>query len=141
MNDLSVFIGQNWLLILAFIGLILAIIYLETNRHTNSLPPEQVIFRINREQAVVIDIREKAAFDKVHLAKAKRLKPVFPEQKNPWKKFNKKQIILICEDGRESARHLSSVKKSVNHDDVFFLDGGIAAWRQQHFPLIQGGKK
>ena len=77
-------------------------------------------------------------FDKGHIAGSKSIQPsqfgpehklVAPSKASP--------VVLVCRMGQASADAAKRLKKA-GFTQVYWLDGGIAAWQQAELPLVKG---
>ena len=86
----------------------------------------------------VLDLRERAAFERGHIFRATplprrllefRLAPLITARATP--------IVVYDEQGRLSALARPTLR-SIGYDDVRILTGGLAAWRAAGQPVVQG---
>ena len=90
---------------------------------------------INREKAVVIDVREPAEFAAGHLVAAKNIPVAEIEAKLPGAVKNKAlPVILVCRTGSRSGAALAVAKK-LGYTQAQSLAGGIAAWTAAKLPV------
>lgn len=94
------------------------------------LPPLQT-----RQHAVVVDLNEKEKFSEGHISQAINI-PFTKLQDSIGKvrKYQKKPIVLVCENGNNSRKALSILEKN-DFSDVYSLAGGLTAWRKENLPL------
>jgi rhodanese-related sulfurtransferase len=143
-EELLAFAGRNQLtqiLSLAFVGLTLAIIYTEIARlfrGYKALRPAELTSLINRENALVVDLSAINDFEKGHIAGSKNVQP---SQFDPESKLvasaKSLPVVLVCRTGQASASAAKRLKKA-GFEQVYWLDGGIAAWQQADLPLVKG---
>ncbi|WP_407061007.1 rhodanese-like domain-containing protein [Agrilutibacter solisilvae] len=129
------------MLSLAFVGLTVAIIYTEIARlfrGYRSLRPAELTALINRENALVVDLSATNDFEKGHIAGSKsvQMSQFDPDSKllAPAKAL---PVVVVCRMGQSSADAAKRLKKA-GFTQVFWLDGGIAAWQQADLPLVKG---
>jgi rhodanese-related sulfurtransferase len=93
---------------------------------------------INRQDAVVVDVREPAEF-KVGRVVNSRNVPLgeLAAKLKDLEKFKAKPILLLCQSGNRSASASSTLKKA-GFADVASLSGGLAAWQQAGMPTEKG---
>ncbi len=143
-ETLQAFIGHSQmalLLSLAFLGLTVAIVYTEIARlfrGYKSLRPAELTALINRENALVVDLSANNDFNKGHIAGSKN---VAPSQFDPESKLlapaKSLPVVLVCRNGQASASAAKRLRKA-GFTQVYWLDGGIAAWQQADLPLVKG---
>jgi rhodanese-related sulfurtransferase len=140
-DELLAFAGRHPYYALALVGLTIAIIYTELARLTRgykALRPAGLTALINRENALVVDLSPGKDFEKGHIAGSR---PVQASQFDPESKLlaNAKSlpVVVVCRTGQGSADAARRLKKA-GFEQVYWLDGGIAAWQQADLPLVKG---
>lgn len=90
---------------------------------------------INRQDAVVVDVREDAEYAKGHVMGARHI-PLsqLGTRAGELQKFKSKPLIAYCESGTRSAQAVSVLRKQ-GFEQVFNLTGGFAAWQQAGLPV------
>ena len=100
-----------------------------------SLSTLQATQMINREDAVVIDLRDAPAFAKGHILGARNVPLAeLPRRTGELEKFKAKPIIVHCENGNRSARAVAALRER-GFSKVYLLAGGYAAWQQASLPV------
>nr|WP_255784021.1 rhodanese-like domain-containing protein [Lysobacter chinensis] len=124
-------------------GLTVALVYTEIARlfrGYKALRPAELTGLINRDNALVVDLSSSSDFEKGHIVGSKS---VAPSQFDPESKLlaNVKQlpVVVVCRNGIASAAAAKRLKKA-GFEQVYWLDGGIAAWQQADLPLVKGRK-
>lgn len=108
-------------------------------RSATAVNPQQAVRMIN-DGATVVDLREAAAFTSRHIANAVNLSAADLEA-NPESKLKKKRAALVvCDTGYHSSRAANALRKA-GFDNVFSLDGGLAAWEKENLPFVAGKAK
>ncbi len=133
------FIQQNWYwaALAAVSGSLLVVTSLKGGR---GISPAQATMLINREDAIVVDVRESAEYSSGHLLNARHI-PLGELEKRLGEldKFKDKPVILNCQSGSRSASACGVLRKAgFNH--VHNLEGGIAAWEQAGMPISRKKK-
>lgn len=138
---LKEFVASAPLLWLALAGLTVAIIVVETKRlfrGYKALQPAGLTALINRENALVVDLSASADFEKGHIAGSKNVQPsAFDPENKLLAPAKGLPVVVVCRDGNASAAAAAKLKKA-GFEQVYWLDGGIAAWRQADLPLVKG---
>lgn len=98
----------------------------------NTLEATQLI---NRQDALVVDVREQAEFAQSHILNA-RLLPLSQIEARvaDIQKFKDKPVIVYCATGNRSSAAAATLRKS-GFSNVSNLSGGFAAWRQAGLPV------
>jgi len=140
-EELQAFIGRNPMMSLALVGLTVAIVYTEIARlfrGYKALRPGDLTALINRDGALVVDLSAHNDFEKGHIAGSRN---VAPSQFDPESKLlsgaRKLPVVAVCRNGQASAAAAKRLKKA-GFEQVYWLDGGIAAWQQADLPLVKG---
>lgn len=141
MDQLIVFFQANLLLSLALLGLTVALVFTEVARlfrGFKGVSPSQLTGLINHEDALVLDIRGQADFEKGHIIGSRHLLPsqVDPEGKL-LAKAKEKPVVVVCAAGMTATGVASRLVKA-GFKRVSVLDGGIGAWQQAGLPLAKG---
>jgi rhodanese-related sulfurtransferase len=102
-----------------------------------SLVPQQLTFLINKEDALVIDMRPIADFNKGHIAGAKNI----PQSKleashKELEKHKNKPIIIVCANGIQAGPAASKLKKA-GFEKVYKLAGGFQSWIAENLPVVK----
>ena len=140
--DLLAFAGRNPILSLALAGLTVAIVANEVDtllRGYMALKPAELTALMNTiEDAVVVDISPSADFEKGHIAGSRNVQA---SQFGPEHKLvagaAHKPVVVVCRSGMTAQGAAKNLKKA-GFEQVYVLDGGIAAWRQAELPLVKG---
>lgn len=122
-------------------GLTIAIVATELKRlfrGYKALVPAQLTQLINREDALVVDLSPTADFEKGHIAGSRN---AAGSQFGPDHKLvaaaRSRPVVLVCRDGQASAAAAAKLKKA-GFAQMYWLDGGVAAWQQADLPLVKG---
>lgn len=132
------FIVENWYLILLAVvsgGLLLAPAL--KGATGGSLQPNDAVTKINREKAVIVDVREPEEYVKGHIANAKNIPLSQLEERLPQVAKNKAlPVILVCEKGARAVRAEAQAKK-LGYTNAQALAGGMKAWRDAGMPVTK----
>lgn len=127
--------NYNWALLLAALasGTLLAWPMLQRARG-GSLTSSQAVMLINRERAVMIDIRDAAEFAAGHAAGAKNVPLAQLESSNALPKKKTQPVIVLCATGTRAPRGVAILKK-LGFENSHALSGGTSAWREAGLPI------
>ena len=90
---------------------------------------------INRQDALVLDVREQAEFAQAHILNARGLPLSQLEARiGDIEKFKDKPLILYCATDNRSSTAAAALKKR-GFSNVVVLSGGFAAWQQAGLPV------
>lgn len=132
------FVLNNWALFLA-LAVVLYLLIAPPLRQfiygVRNVSPNQTVQLINRQQAVVVDLRESSEFQAGHIPAAINLPFIqLATRVAELEKFKDKPMVLYCALGQRSAR-AGVVLRRRGFDSVYSLAGGVNAWRGQNLPL------
>lgn len=137
------FIQQNLLLVLLAVGSGAALLFTSLRRPggRNGVTSTQATLLINRENALVIDVRASDEYVAGHLPDSRNI-PLDQLEARAVELDSKKDapLILVCQTGARSAGACKQLEK-LGFTRVNNLEGGIAGWRSAGLPLKKGAKK
>jgi rhodanese-related sulfurtransferase len=140
-QELLDFAGRHPLLSIGLAVLTLAIIGNEIAqlfRGFKTLRPAALTALINRENALVVDLRAPGDFEKGHIPGSKNvLMSQFDPENKKLAAAKALPVVVVCKDGQVSGGAAKRLKKA-GFEQVYVLDGGIAGWRQADLPLVKG---
>ena len=130
------FIVDNWMLILIALssGGMLAWPLLR-GANTGSLTAQGAVQLINRERAVVVDVREPEEFATGHVTGAKNVPLNQLEEKLAAAVKNKTvPLLLVCATGSRAQRAVATAKK-LGYEQAQAVAGGLKSWKDANLPL------
>ena len=128
------FLIDNWYLILAALvsgGLLL---WPTLRRGGAVLTPAQAVQLINREKAVLIDVRDAEEFAKGHATNSRNVPLATLEGEKSLPKNKTLPIVLICGSGARAQRAAGILAK-LGYEKAQALAGGFPAWREANLPV------
>jgi rhodanese-related sulfurtransferase len=129
------FVKNHWTLWLALV-LILVLLIIEETRGKwfgiKSITSQDLVLLMNREKAVIIDLRDKNAFAGGHIVGAIPLE-IKDLQSEILEKYKDKTIVLVAE-GHPMKLNALPVKGY----QIFILSGGMEGWRAAGYPVAKG---
>lgn len=100
-----------------------------------SATPSEATHLINRENAVVLDIREDNEFHSGHIINAVHMPLAYlKDRKTELEKYKNRPIIAVCRSGNRSGQACSLLKRE-GFENIYNLKGGIMAWQHDSLPL------
>lgn len=95
---------------------------------------------INREEAVVIDVRSAAEFAAGHIIGAINMPADSVGAKiDELDKFRSRPVIVTCQSGMRTGGACNVLKKS-GFERIYELTGGLGAWQQAGLPVKRGAR-
>ncbi|HEY9223049.1 rhodanese-like domain-containing protein [Variovorax sp. N23] len=130
------FIVDNWMLILIALssGAMLAWPLIR-GTGGGSLTAQGAVQLINRERAVMIDVRDAAEYAQGHATGARNVPLDQLEQKLPGTVKNKSvPVLLMCATGARAQRALATAKK-LGYEQAQVVGGGLKSWKDANLPI------
>ncbi|MFO7787496.1 MAG: rhodanese-like domain-containing protein [Halospina sp.] len=134
-QQLFEFVVNHWMLVSAFFALLLALFWVESSRAGRKVGPQEAVLMLNRDEAVVVDVREKKEFSEGHIRGAEHIPMAkLKESGNQLRKHQDKLIILVDKAGQHSGM---AVKEVPNREELQLarLTGGMMEWRNANLPV------
>ena len=130
------FIVDNWMLILIAVssGAMLAWPLIR-GTGGGSLTAQGAVQLINRERAVMIDVRDATEYAAGHATGARNVPLDQLEQKLPGTVKNKSlPVLLMCATGARAQRALATAKK-LGYEQAQVVGGGLKSWKDANLPI------
>jgi len=110
------------------------------SRDNKVLGSKEVTLLINREPAMLVDVRSEADFRAGHITNAINI-PLdqIEVQINKITSNSKKNIIVYCQKGVRSAQAFRLLNK-LGLPKLYTIDGGLDAWLKNNLPIIEENK-
>ena len=128
---------DNWMLIsvaLASGGMLMWPL-VAGSMNAGALTASGAVQLINREKAVVIDVREADEFATGHIGGAKNVPLAQLEEKLPGLVKNKAlPLILVCATGARAGRAVAVAKK-LGYEQAQVMGGGLKSWKDATLPV------
>jgi rhodanese-related sulfurtransferase len=132
------FVLLKWYLFAAAAVLLALLIVHETRKGVASLSPAQVTALVNREDAVVLDLRDAAEYraghivDSVHMPFGK-----LSERIAELERYRERPVVVVCKMGHQSGA-VAKTLRGKGFARVYRLGGGILEWQSAQLPLVRG---
>lgn len=99
--------------------------------------PLQATLLINREDAVIVDVREHHEFTAGHLPNSRHIPMGAVEKRlGEIEKHKSKPVIVVCQSGNRSSSTCNALRKG-GFEKVYNLSGGMLAWEQAGLPVTR----
>ena len=110
------------------------------SRDNKVLGSKEVTLLINREPAMLVDVRSEADFKAGHITNAINI-PLdqIEVQINKITSNSKKNIIVYCQKGVRSAQAFRLLNK-LGLPKLYTIEGGLDAWLKNNLPIIEENK-
>jgi rhodanese-related sulfurtransferase len=139
MQQVIEFASNHLILSVAWVVLFVLIIYSYISgafSPIKALSTHDATLKINKEDAVIVDVRDTKAFNSGHILDAKQLKPeaIRNKQFASLEKYKDKPIIVVCAMGNVSRSTATELHKQ-GFAHVNILQGGMSSWESAGLPL------
>lgn len=136
MDQLFEFIGNHWWLVGIWGAFLTALLWDNNQRAGQTVSTAQATQLINKEDAVVLDIRDKADFGSGHLANAINIPFAnLAARMNELSAHQSKPIILVCKTG-QTVSMAGKMLREKGYNAVR-LSGGMMEWNTQNLPVVK----
>jgi len=117
------FIGNHLLLSAMWVITLGAIMMYHQRTGASSIGPQKAVMLINRQGAVVVDVREKKEFDTGHIVDSINIPLAKLKQRlSELRKHKEKPIVVVCKLGQHSSDAAKTLQES-DYAEVFRLSG------------------
>ena len=138
MDQLLEFIGNHYILTGTFVLLLVLFIRNETQRGGRGVTAQQLVDMVNREKAVVVDVRDKKEFDAGHIVDAINIPfSALDTRLDELKKFRERPIVVTCKMGQHAGA-AGKILHGAGFKQIKRLSGGIGTWKADGMPLVKG---
>jgi rhodanese-related sulfurtransferase len=136
MDQLFEFIGNHWWLVGIWGAFLAALLWDNNQRAGQTVSTAQATQLINKENAVVLDIRDKGEFGKGHLANALNIPYAsLANRMNELTIYKENPIILVCKTG-QTVSMAGKMLREQGYNAVR-LSGGMMEWNAQNLPVVK----
>lgn len=140
MDQFITFTSNNAMLVIAIVIVSLMLIHSifgEKLRGYSSVTPAQSTQMINRDDALILDVREDKEYSEGHIINSVHI-PLsnLKTRLNDLAKHKSKKVIVACRSGHRSSQACANLKKE-GFEQVFNLKGGVMAWESANLPLVK----
>ncbi len=142
MQEIMPFVSDHPMLCLAWVALLIAVIVTTVKTRfskVNEITRGEAIRLINKEDAVIVDLRSRDDYRKGHIANALNLTSSEVKSGNLGEldKVKTKPVIVVCATGTTSREPAENLNKA-GFERVYVLKEGISGWSGENLPLVRG---
>lgn len=135
--QMAEFLGNHYLLALAFLVVMTLLVITEGRKGGKTVSTQQATALINRENAVVVDVRSKKDYAAGHIVDSLNIpSDLLTKRMSELDRHKDKALLLVCANGQHSGP-CAKLLKAAGHNNVNRLSGGIAGWRADSLPLVK----
>lgn len=125
---------QNHPILFGTMGVLVVLFFaLENRRSGRKISPQSLGTILNRENAVLIDLRDPKDFREGHISGSRNIP--FSRLKDHIAELQEldRPVIMVCQMGQVAGTAVQQLGKA----NAYRLDGGIINWKSQGLPLIK----
>lgn len=132
---MSQFIVQNALLIIIAViaAVSLAMPLINTRRFGPMVSSEQAVSLINKQNALVVDVRAQKDFKRVRIANSVNIPA--NEIQNRLGELSKDRTIIVVDNSGNMSAAASKLLRGLGFTKVYVLDSGLVGWMRDKLPL------
>ena len=135
MIEIFSFVQEEWILFTLLIALIATLFFTESKKAGISVSTQEATRLINKDSALVLDIREEKEFKTGHIIGSMSFPaPEIGKRFRELDKYKTRKIIVVCKMGHSSGS-ITKQLSSQGFSDVVRLAGGIIEWQSANLPL------
>lgn len=140
MQEMNDFVMSEWPLFVALL-VILALLVRAFVTGAKGVGPMQAVAMMNRENAVVVDVRTDKEYEEGHINEALHIPlGLLSDRLGELQAHKEAPLIVACRSGSRSAQACSILKKQ-GFTQVNNLSGGMLAWGNANLPTSKGSAK
>ena len=141
MNQYIDFLVAHWEYSLLFVAAFIWVILSELNDQKAKrwgLEPSQAVDLINKQSAVVFDLRDAATFAQGHIVGSKRVDFKLTDDPATLLKIKLQTTCLfVCAGGQTSGKIVNALRAK-GYASAYTLNGGMTNWQKENLPTVAG---
>lgn len=137
MEQFIEFASNHYMLVAAWVLTLALLLWTESLRAGKSVSTALATQMINKQNAVLVDIRTKKEWDSGHIAGSKHIPLAdFSRRMTELEKFKARPVIVVCNIG-QTASAATKQLKAAGFEQTSRLQGGITEWKGQNLPIVK----
>ena len=137
MEQFFSFLGDHPILVGMFLLLLFLFFRNERTRGGATVGTQELVRLVNKENAVVLDVRERGEFMEGHIVDALNIPYASLESRlDEISQHKEMPIIIACKMGQHSGAAGTLLRKN-GFINVTRLTGGYTEWRAQNLPVVK----
>ena len=121
-----------------FFVLVFLFIVLETRRGGKTVSTHQLTHLVNKEGALILDVRDSKEFREGHITDARNVPfSTLKESLVQLDKYKDKPVVIVCKMGQHAGA-AGRILHENGFKDVRRLSGGLTTWTSEGLPLVKG---
>lgn len=137
MEELFNFVSSHPFLVGGFAVMLALFVRNEMSRGGASISAQELVQLVNKENALVIDVRDKAEYESGHIVDSINIPFANIEARlDELKKHKDRPIVIACKMGQHAGAVGTTLRKN-GYENVSRLRGGVTEWRGQNLPVVK----
>ena len=131
------FVVNHYILVSAFVFLLVAFVINEGKQGGAAITPTNLVSLVNREGAMLVDIRDTKEYSSGHIAGALSM-PVssIDARIGELESHKEKTVVLVCKMGQHASATGRKLK-ALGFENVRRLSGGMSEWTASSLPIVK----
>ena len=131
------FVLAKWYLFAAALVLLTLLIAHENRKGAAAVTPAQLTALLNREDGVVLDVRDANDFREGHIVDSLNIPHArVRERAAELERYRNRPLIVVCRMGQFSGSVAKTLKEQ-GFSRVYRLGGGVLEWQNAQLPLVK----
>ena len=137
LDQLFEFVGNHYILVSLFVVLVVAFFINEGKQGGAAISPSSLVTLVNREGAVIVDVRDGKEFGNGHIAGAVNIPATSIDSRvGDLLAYKEKPVVLVCKIGQHAGAAGRKLKAQ-GFENVRRLSGGMAEWTASNLPVVK----
>lgn len=138
MDQAIEFVGNHAILVGTFAVLLALFVRNEMGRGGKSITAQELVNLVNREGALVLDVRDPREFAEGHIVDAVNIPHgAVASRVGELERHKGRPVAIVCKMGQH-AGSAGTVLRKAGFEQVTRLSGGMTEWRNQNLPVVKG---
>lgn len=132
------FLTNHWVLSGLWLAIATVLLAYLNSKTMKSLSAHQATLLVNKQDGVVLDVRERKDYEKGHIVDAVNI-PLAKLKERAVELDKKKEhpIIVVCQYGQQSSEAVKLLQ-GLGFTKVNKMHGGMSEWQSQNLPVVKG---
>ena len=138
MDQVIEFVGNHAILAGTFVILLALFVRNEMSRGGKSVSAQELVNLVNRQNALVLDVRDAREFADGHIVDAVNIPhAAVASRLSELESHKGRPVAVVCKMGQHAGSAGTALRKA-GFDPVIRLTGGMTEWRNQNLPVVKG---
>lgn len=141
MDQAIEFVGNHAILVGTFAALLALFVRNEMARGGKSVSAQELVNLVNRDNALVLDVRDPREFAEGHIVDALNIPhAAVAGRLGELERHKERPVAIVCKMGQHSGS-AGTVLRRAGFERVTRLSGGMTEWRNQNLPVVKGRER